>query len=395
MVGGGGGEAEGRDRRPEADLTRPPMVGAWRSAGGRGCEPGMRVDLFDYHLPEELIAQEPLEDREASRMLVVDCESGAIEHRAFRELPSLVEEGDCMVFNQSRVRKARLLGVKEGSGGRAELLLLRPLKDGTWEALARPFRRLREGSRISFGAGELLAEIVERKGEGLVRVRLETGLAGGVEEAVERLGEVPLPPYIRARLRDPERYQTVFARGTGSAAAPTAGLHFTAATLKTLRSRGVRLAFLRLEVSLDTFRPLACREVEEHRMHSEEVEVGEEVCRQVSAAREEGKKVIAVGTTVARALESAARQGELRPMRGSTDLFIYPGYRFRVVDCLLTNFHLPRSSLLVMVSAFAGRELVLEAYRQAVERGYRFLSFGDACYFHYPHGWRLPAIDFR
>ncbi|MDI6872786.1 MAG: tRNA preQ1(34) S-adenosylmethionine ribosyltransferase-isomerase QueA [Actinomycetota bacterium] len=351
----------------------------------------MRVDLFDYHLPEELIAQEPLEDREASRMLVVDCESRAIEHRVFRDLPTLVEEGDCMVFNESRVRRARLRGVKEGNGGRAELLLLRSAEDGAWEALARPFRRLREGSRISFGSGKLLAEVVERKGEGLVRVRLETSHPGGVEEAVERLGEVPLPPYIRARLEDPERYQTVFARRIGSAAAPTAGLHFAPATLDALRSRGVRLAFLRLDVSLDTFRPLACREVEEHRMHSEEVEVGEEVCRQVGAARREGKKVIAVGTTVARALESAALSGELQPFRGMTDLYIYPGYRFRVVDCLLTNFHLPRSSLLVMVSAFAGRKLVLEAYRRAVERGYRFLSFGDVCYFHYPHGWRPPG----
>lgn len=350
----------------------------------------MRVDLFDYHLPEELIAQKPLKDREASRMLVVNCETGAVEHRVFRNLPLLVEEGDCMVFNESRVRKARLLGVKEDSGGRAELLLLRPTEDGTWEALARPYRRLREGTRLNFGSGRLRAEVVERRGEGLVRVRLETVLPGGVEEAVEALGEVPLPPYIRERLEDPERYQTVFARRTGSAAAPTAGLHFTPATLDALRSRGVRLAFLRLDVSLDTFRPLACREVEEHHMHSEEVEVGEEVCRRVSAAREEDRRIIAVGTTVARALESAASSGELRPFRGTTHLFIYPGYRFRVVDCLLTNFHLPRSSLLVMVSAFAGRELVLEAYRQAVERGYRFLSFGDVCYFHYPHGWRPP-----
>ncbi|MGQ9476335.1 MAG: tRNA preQ1(34) S-adenosylmethionine ribosyltransferase-isomerase QueA [Actinomycetota bacterium] len=351
------------------------------------------MDLFDYHLPEELIAQRPLVDREASRMLVVDCESQAIEHGVFRDLPALVGEGDCMVFNKSRVRKGRLRGIKEGSGGRAEILLLRPTVDGSWEALARPYRRLGEGTRLLFGQGGLRAEVVEKKGEGLVRVRLETEFPGGVEEAVERWGEVPLPPYIRARLEDPERYQAVFADRTGSAAAPTAGLHFTDATLDTLRSRGVRLAFLRLEVSLDTFRPLTCQEVEEHPMHSEEVEVGEEVCRLVNAARREGRRVIAVGTTVARALESAASSGELRPIRGTTDLYIYPGYRFRVVDCLLTNFHLPRSSLLIMVSAFAGRELVLEAYRQAVDRGYRFLSFGDVCYFHYPHGWRPPSHD--
>ncbi len=351
----------------------------------------MRVDLFDYHLPEDLIAQEPLEDREASRMLVVDCESGGIEHRAFRDLPSLVEEGDCMVFNQSRVRRSRLRGVKEGSGGKAELLLLRPLEGGTWLALARPYRRLGRGTRLVFGEGGLRAEVAERRGGGLVVVALETDLPGGVEEALERWGEVPLPPYIKKRLKDPERYQTVFARHTGSAAAPTAGLHFTSAVLDALRAKGVRLAFLRLDVGLDTFRPLACREVEEHRMHSEWVEVGEEVCREVHAARGDGRRVIAVGTTVARALETAASSGELRPFRGMTDLFIYPGHRFRAVDCLLTNFHLPRSSLLVMVSAFAGRELVLEAYRQAVEQGYRFLSFGDVCFFRYPHGWRPPS----
>lgn len=351
----------------------------------------MRVELFDYRLPEELIAQRPLEDRGASRMLVVDCESGSIEHRLFREFSTLVEEGDCVVFNESRVRRARLRGLKEGSGGRVEVLLLRTREDGTWEALARPFRRLRERTRISFGSGELVAEVVERVGEGLVLLRLETVLPCGVEEAVERLGEVPLPPYIRERLEDPERYQTVYARRVGSAAAPTAGLHFTPAVLESLRSRGVRLAFCRLDVSLDTFRPLTCAEVEEHRMHSEYVEVGEEACREINAARKEGRKVVAVGTTVARALESAASPGGMRPFRGQTELYIYPGYRFRVVDCLLTNFHLPRSSLLVMVSAFAGRELVLEAYRRAVERRYRFLSFGDVCYFHYPHGWRPPG----
>lgn len=353
----------------------------------------MRVDLFDYRLPEELIAQRPLEDRGASRMLVVDCESGSIVDRLFCEFPTLVEEGDCVVFNESRVRRARLRGVKEGSGGRVEVLLLRTREDGTWEALARPFRRLPEGTRISFGSGELVAEVLKREGEGQVQLRLETALPCTVEEAVERLGEVPLPPYIKERLEDPERYQTVYARELGSAAAPTAGLHFTPAILDSLRCRGIRLAFCRLDVSLDTFRPMTCREVEKHRMHSEYVEVGEEACREINAARKEGGRVVAVGTTVVRALESAASSGVVRPFRGWTDLYIRPGYRFRVVDCLLTNFHLPRSSLLVMVSAFAGRELVLEAYNRAVERKYRFLSFGDVCYFHYPQGWRPPGRD--
>ncbi len=353
----------------------------------------MRLDLFDYHLPPELVAQRPLEEREASRLLVVDCESGSMEHRAFRDLPHLVSRGDCMVFNNTRVRRARLRGIKERSGGKVELLLLRPVGNATWEALARPFRRLRAGDRIIMGSGELRAEVREKGEEGLVRVWLDTDLPLGVEEAVERVGEVPLPPYIRERLEDPERYQTVFAGRLGSSAAPTAGLHFGQATLEALRRKGVRLAYLRLDVSLDTFRPIACGEIEEHVMHRETLEVGEDVCRQVIAARREGGRIVAVGTTVVRALESAARLGELRPLKGETDLYIYPGYRFHTVDCLLTNFHLPRSSLLVMVCAFAGRELVLEAYRQAVERGYRFLSFGDACYFHYPHGWRPPRCS--
>lgn len=350
----------------------------------------MRVDLFDYHLPKELIAQRPLREREASRLLVVDCEDGTIEHRTFRELPDLVEPGDCMVFNESRVRRARLRGKIENGGGEVELLLLRPKEDGTWEALARPARRLRAGTGIVMASGQIRAEVVKKGERGAVWLKLETSHPGGEEAAIEEAGEVPLPPYVKERLEDPERYQTVFARRVGSAAAPTAGLHFSEATLDTLRRRGARLAFLRLDVGLDTFRPISAAEVENHRLHSEEVEVGEEVCRAVEEARKEGKRVIAVGTTVVRALETAASSGELRPFTGSTDLYIYPGYRFRVVDSLLTNFHQPRSSLLVMVCAFAGRELVLEAYRQAVERHYRFLSFGDACFFRYHSRWHPP-----
>jgi len=340
----------------------------------------MRLDLFDYNLPPELIAQRPLQDRAGSRLLVVDCRSGRIEHRLFRDLPHLVEEGDCMVFNASRVRRARLRGEKE-SGGKVELLLLKPLEDGTWEALARPSRRLRPGTGVSLASGALRAEVLERGERGLVRVRLRTDHPAGVEAVIETAGEVPLPPYIHEELEDAERYQTVYADRVGSAAAPTAGLHFDLPLLDALRGKGVEFAFLYLHVSLDTFRPLCVEEVEEHRMHAEEVEVGEKVCEAARRARRMGRRVIAVGTTACRALESAASTGTLRPFQGTTDLFIYPGYRFRVVDCLLTNFHLPRSSLLIMVSAFAGRELVLEAYRQAVERGYRFLSFGDACLF--------------
>ncbi|MBC7246595.1 MAG: tRNA preQ1(34) S-adenosylmethionine ribosyltransferase-isomerase QueA [Actinobacteria bacterium] len=349
----------------------------------------MKRELFAYELPAGLIAQRPLERREDSRILVVDCETGAMEHRLFRDLPSLLEEGDCAVFNSSRVRKARLRGSRQGGGG-AELLLLQPLGDGCWQALARPARRLRVGTTITFADGKLVGRVVEKGERGMLRVAMEAADGGSVEEWLERVGEVPLPPYIKERLEDQERYQTVYARALGSAAAPTAGLHFDHGVLRELEVRGVRLAFLELHVGLDTFRPIEEEEVERHRIHTEEIDVGEELCERVAETRREGRRVLAVGTTVVRALESAARGGELRPFKGPTDLYIYPGFRFRVVDHLLTNFHLPYSSLLVMVCAFAGRDLVMEAYRRAVEAEYRFLSFGDACLFRYPHGWRPP-----
>ena len=316
--------------------------------------------------------------------MVVDCARGAIDHRRFVDLPGYLEEGDCLVFNSSRVRRARLLGRKEGSGGEVELLLLRGGVDGTWEALARPARRLRPGARLSFGRGELQAEVVEKGEHGQVAVRLQPAEPEALEAILEKIGEIPLPPYIKERLADPERYQTVFARDVGSAAAPTAGLHFGPSTLEALAAKGVRLAYLRLDVGLDTFRPIEEEEIEKHRIHAEEMVIDEEACEAVNATRREGHRVVAVGTTVVRALESALVGGKLRPMHGKTDLFIYPGFRFRVVDGLVTNFHLPRSSLLLLVCAFAGRDLVMEAYRQAVEGRYRFLSFGDACYFHHP-----------
>jgi S-adenosylmethionine:tRNA ribosyltransferase-isomerase len=268
---------------------------------------------------------------------------------------------------------------------RQELLLLSPREDGTWEALARPARRLKPGSVMSFG-GELEAEVVWKGERGELRVHLRPGELAAVEAAVERLGEMPLPPYIREKPPDPERYQTVYARETGSAAAPTAGLHFELATLRGLEEKGVRLAFLRLDVGLDTFRPINEEEIEDHVIHSEEMRLDEEACDIVNATRGEGGRVTAVGTTVVRALESAAGEGVVSPREGATDLFINPGFRFRAVDCLLTNFHMPRSSLLLLVCAFAGRETVMEAYRRAVEERYRFLSFGDACYFYYPQG---------
>jgi S-adenosylmethionine:tRNA ribosyltransferase-isomerase len=345
----------------------------------------MRTDLFDYDLPPGLIAQRPAESREGSRLLVVDCESGDIAHRRFTDLAEYILEGDCLVFNSSRVRRARLRGRKKEGGGEVELLLLNLREDGTWEALARPARRLRPGVVVSFG-GELEAEVVEKGERGEVRVIFQPGELADIEAAVERLGEMPLPPYIRERAADPERYQTVYARETGSAAAPTAGLHFELETLRRLEEQGARTAFLHLDVGLDTFRPIGEKEVEDHTIHSENMRLDQEACELINATRREGGMVIAVGTTVVRALESAATGGGVRPLEGDTKLYIYPGFRFRVVDCLLTNFHMPRSSLLLLVCAFAGREMVLGAYHRAVEEGYRFLSFGDACYFYFPRG---------
>jgi len=347
----------------------------------------MRTELFDYDLPPERIAQQPAASREGSRLLVVDCESGNISHRRFSDLGAYLDAGDCLVFNASRVRRARLRGQRREGSGEIELLLLSPRGNYTWDALARPARRLKPGMVLSFGGGELVAEVVEKGERGEVRVRLVPGELSVVEGVLEKLGEMPLPPYIKERPRDPERYQTVYARETGSAAAPTAGLHFELSTLHGLEEKGVRLAFLRLDVGLDTFRPIDTAEIEDHRIHTEAIYVDEPTCAMVNEARRAGGKVVAVGTTVARALESVADEaGYVAPFAGTTDLYIYPGFRFRAVDCLLTNFHLPRSSLLVMVCAFAGKETVLEAYRRALDERYRFLSFGDACYFHYPSG---------
>lgn len=353
----------------------------------------MKKELFRYELPPELIAQEPLEDRTASRLLVVDCESKKWEHRRFTDLVEYLRSGDVLVFNRSRVRKARLRGHKRESGGRVEVLLLGEKGEGVWEALARPARRLPEGTVLLLGKSGLEAEVVSRLGEGRILVSFKGMEAHEVEKFLEEEGEVPLPPYIRKELRDQDRYQTVYARETGSAAAPTAGLHFDQAILERLGSMGVRTVFLRLDIGIDTFRPIAEEEVERHRIHREWVSVEEGVCREVNEARRRGNRVIAVGTTSVRALETAAAssEGELRPYSGYTDLYIYPPYRFRAVDGIITNFHLPESSLLVMICAFAGRKLVLSAYEEAVREKYRFLSFGDSSFFIYPNGWKMPG----
>lgn len=346
----------------------------------------MRMADFDYELPPEAIAQEPVEPRDASRLLVLHRDQGRLEHRIFRELPQYLRAGDVLVVNESRVRPARLVGEKEGTGGVVELLLLRPDPDGVWECLARPGRRLRPGVRVVFGGGRLRAEIlVSPPGgpAGVCRVRLEH--QGSLDQVLEELGRLPLPPYIHRELADPERYQTVYARETGSAAAPTAGLHFTPELLERVRALGVQVVPVVLHVGLDTFRPVTEEEAEAHPMHREYYAIPPETAQAVNGARAQGGRVVAVGTTSVRALESAALRAEeagtgQRIWAGSgwTDLYIYPGYRFRAVDALVTNFHLPRSTLLLLVSALAGREAILEAYRVALAEGYRFYSFGDA-----------------
>lgn len=339
----------------------------------------MKIGDFDYRLPPEAVAQEPLAQRDASRLLVLDRRTGALRHAAMLDLPPLLAPGDLLVFNRSRVFPARLLGRREG-GGAAELLLIAPRPDGSWEALARPSRRLRPGTRVHVAADfEILVE-ADLPDPARKTVRLETR-AAEAWVAIERYGHTPLPPYIRRpdRPEDRERYQTIYARERGSVAAPTAGLHFTPALLAALADRGVERADIVLHVGPGTFRPVQVDDLAAHRIEAEPFSVPEEAAAAVRRARARGGRVVAVGTTTTRVLESqAADGGEVRPGSGATDLVIVPGHRFRAVDALLTNFHLPRSSLLLLVAAFAGRERVLAAYDEAVRAGYRFYSYGDA-----------------
>lgn len=339
----------------------------------------MDVSLFDYELPEELIAQRPIEPRDASRLMVVDRASASIGHRLFRDLPDYLRDGDCLVVNETRVMPARLYGRKEESGGRVEFLLLRPRGNSMWEALIKPGRRLPPGARVVFDDGRLSARIIERLPSGGRLVEFHARGGETVPALLRRLGEVPLPPYVHEPLADGERYQTVYAADETSVAAPTAGLHFTNELLAKIRGLGVDIVPVRLTVGLDTFRPVTTEKVEEHRIHSEAFEVSDDAAVRINAARSRGGRVISVGTTSARVLETvSADDGALAARDGWTSLFIYPGYRFKTVDLLLTNFHLPRSSLLMLVSAFAGRELVMRAYDEAVRETYRFFSFGDA-----------------
>lgn len=327
----------------------------------------------------ELIAQTPLERRDASRLLVLDKETGATRHMHFFDLPTLLRPGDCLVLNDSRVLPARLLGHREPTGGAVEVLLLIDRGDKVWECLVRPGRKLKPGTRLSFGDGSLKAEVVEvcEGGNRLVRFEYE----GIFLETLERLGKMPLPPYIKAELNDPERYQTVYSRAVGSAAAPTAGLHFTRALLEQVQEMGVKVCYVTLHVGLGTFRPVKEEEITDHEMHSEYCMISAETAETINRTKREGGRVICVGTTSCRTIESwAAEDGTLKECAGWTNIFIYPGYRFKALDCLITNFHLPESTLIMLVSALAGREHVLAAYKEAVEQRYRFFSFGDAMF---------------
>ncbi|HIR96772.1 MAG TPA: tRNA preQ1(34) S-adenosylmethionine ribosyltransferase-isomerase QueA [Candidatus Merdisoma faecalis] len=339
----------------------------------------MKTSDFYYDLPQELIAQDPLEDRSSSRLLVLDRKTGEMEHRVFRDITEYLRPGDCLVVNNTKVIPARLLGVKEDTGAGIEILLLKRKADNVWETLVKPGKKARPGARIVFGDGILKGEVLEVVDEGNRLIRFE--YEGIFEEILDRLGQMPLPPYITHQLKDKNRYQTVYAEHDGSAAAPTAGLHFTPELLKEIQAKGVRLAHVTLHVGLGTFRPVKVEDVSQHHMHSEYYVVEEEQARLINDTRAAGGRVICVGTTSCRTLESAADEdGILRAGSGWTDIFIYPGYRFKIMDALITNFHLPESTLLMLVSAFADKEKIMKAYEEAVRQRYRFFSFGDAMF---------------
>lgn len=337
----------------------------------------MKTSDFFYELPEELIAQDPLEDRTASRLLVLDKKTDKLEHKIFSDVIDYLSPGDCLVINNTRVIPARLIGEKEGTGGKVEILLLKRLKNDIWETLVKPGKKLRPGARVTFGDGRLKAEIMEIAEEGnrLVKFYYE----GIFEEILDSLGEMPLPPYITHKLEDKEMYQTVYAKFNGSAAAPTAGLHFTNELLEKIRQKGIKIASVTLHVGLGTFRPVKVEDVNNHHMHSEWYEVNKEAADIINETKKNGGRVICVGTTSCRTIESVADEDGLMSVKtGETDIFIYPGYKFKVMDGLITNFHLPESTLVMLVSAFAGKERVLSAYETAVKEKYRFFSFGDA-----------------
>lgn len=337
----------------------------------------MKTSDFYYDLPEELIAQDPLEDRSGSRLLVLDKETGAIEHRMFRNIIEYLKPGDCMVINDTKVIPARLIGSKIGTDAKIEVLLLKRKENDVWETLVKPGRKAKPGTKISFGGGLLTGEVMDVVEEGNRLIHFE--YEGIFEEILDRLGQMPLPPYITHQLQDRDRYNTVYAVHEGSAAAPTAGLHFTPELLEEIQDKGIDIARVTLHVGLGTFRPVKVDDVTEHHMHSEFYLIDEEAAGKINRAKDNGGRVICVGTTSCRTIESAADEnGRLKACSGWTEIFIYPGYRFKILDCLITNFHLPESTLIMLVSALAGKEHVLEAYEEAVKERYRFFSFGDA-----------------
>lgn len=339
----------------------------------------MNLHDFYYELPEELIAQDPLSDRSSSRLMVMNRETGELEHKIFRDIVDFLKPGDCLVINDTKVIPARLIGEKDGTGAAIEVLLLKRKEDlkDVWEVLVKPGKKAKPGTRITFGGGRLAAEVIDIVDEGNRLIRFE--YEGIFEEILDELGQMPLPPYITHKLQDQNRYQTVYAKHEGSAAAPTAGLHFTKELLGQISNKGVDIATVTLHVGLGTFRPVKVENIQEHHMHSEFYMITQEAADKINAAKERGGRVICVGTTSCRTIESAASEdGRLEACSGWTEIFIYPGYKFKMLDALITNFHLPESTLLMLVSAFAGRENVLAAYKTAVEERYRFFSFGDA-----------------
>ncbi|MBM6738167.1 tRNA preQ1(34) S-adenosylmethionine ribosyltransferase-isomerase QueA [Faecalicatena fissicatena] len=339
----------------------------------------MRRQDFSFDLPQELIAQDPLKDRASSRLLVLDKETGETSHHVFREIKDYLHPGDCLVINDTKVIPARLIGSKIGTDAKIEILLLKRKEDNVWETLVKPGKKAKPGARISFGEGLLIGEVIDvvEEGNRLVRFTYE----GIFEEILDQLGQMPLPPYITHQLEDKNRYQTVYAKHSGSAAAPTAGLHFTPELLREIKDEGVDIASVTLHVGLGTFRPVKVDNILEHHMHSEFYQIEESEAEKINRAKEKGGRIICVGTTSCRTIESAADEnGHLRAGSGWTDIFIYPGYKFKILDCLITNFHLPESTLLMLVSALAGREHVLAAYEEAVKERYRFFSFGDAMF---------------
>ncbi len=339
----------------------------------------MKTQDFDFYLPEELIAQTPLKDRSSSKLLVMDRFTGELEHKEFRDIKDYLHKGDVLVINDTKVIPARLMGVKEDTGAVIELLLLKDLGEDKWECLSRPQKRLHLGTIVKF-SDELSAEVVELLDEGVTRVKLL--YKGILLEILDRLGEMPLPPYIHEKLQEKDRYNTVYAKNIGSAAAPTAGLHFTKELLEELKNEGVTIANVTLHVGLGTFRPVEVDDIKDHHMHTEYYEMTQETADILNQAKKEGRRIIAVGTTSTRTLETIMNKyGEFKACSGNTDIFIFPGYEFKAIDCLITNFHLPKSTLVMLVSAFSKKEFVLNAYNEAIKNKYRFFSFGDAMFF--------------